>query len=226
MTGIEVPWIDNLRPAVMQFCEETLATIPKHPADTWSNLGPLVAGIWIVYRARNRVAPLQAIGIASILTGLFSGVYHATNTYIGEIMDLAGMYAFIFACAGVQVYRNKWMNGRRCTLLGVFLATVCTYAAAYSNLAKTPLFAIVLLGVAYVEVTDDSVKSYRYIYLALATMVVAFTFWVLDYTRCLCDPQNHILTGHGVWHLLSGLAFYFAYRQFASSIKPRRPAAA
>ncbi|MEM8866083.1 MAG: ceramidase domain-containing protein [Planctomycetota bacterium] len=222
--GIQVDWIDQMRPAVMQFCEETLSTIPKHPADTWSNIGPIIAGVWIVVRARQRALPLQTIGYASIAAGVFSGVYHATNTYVGEVMDIAGMYAFIFACASVQLYRDKTLSSLEATLLAATLAVVGTVLAAYSDLAKTPLFAVVLIVVAYNEITAESVKNYRYAYAALGAFAVAFTFWVLDYSRCLCDPQNHVLTGHGVWHLLCGVAFYLTYRQFATSVTPRQAA--
>lgn len=220
--GIELPFVDQWPKAAMQFCERTLDTYPKHPADTWSNIGPLIAGIWIVLRARRneRSAPVRAIGYAAIATAICSGLFHASNTAVGEVLDIAGMYAFVFACASVQAFRNSWLSARQGIFLVLFLTTVSTALASVSNFAKTPLFAIVMIVVAAIEINDDRVKSYQQAIWGIGWLVIAFAFWILDYTKTLCDPDNHILTGHGIWHLLNGLTFYHAYRQFAGSFDP------
>lgn len=216
--GIEIPWLEGWETAQMCFCEETLDTYPKHPADTWSNIGPLIAGIVIWRQSRWQAAPLRAISFAVIITALFSAVFHATNTAVGEVLDLAGMYTFVFACGAVQLFRRKWLDRYTSVVLAFSLAAVCSGLASVSIWGKTPLFAVVLAVVIYWEVTDPRVVSYRNAYYSLASLGVAFVFWILDFTGLLCDPQNHILTGHGMWHLLSGLTFYFAYRQFVTSV--------
>ena len=50
--------------------------------------------------------------------------------------------------------------------------------------------------------------------LLLASCLVeaaAFVFLILDITRTWCDPKNHILNGHAVWHLLSAAAIYLLF---------------
>jgi hypothetical protein len=36
----------------------------------------------------------------------------------------------------------------------------------------------------------------------------------LDVTRRLCDPTNHVLTGHGAWHVLSALSLLVAFYHY------------
>lgn len=208
----------------MQFCEETLSTFPKHPADTWSNIAPVVAGVAILVAGRGRAAPLRMIGWAAIITGVFSAVYHATNTYVGEVLDLSGMYFFIFACAGAQLYRRQWLNSWQSAAVILLLTAVSTALAAATALAKTPLFAVVLVVVIVLEITDPRAQRYHYAYWAVGVLAVAFAFWVVDYSHVMCDPNNHVLTGHGMWHLLNGPVFYLAYLQFAESIHSHRTA--
>lgn len=38
---------------------------------------------------------------------------------------------------------------------------------------------------------------------------------LLDRLKILCDPTNHILTGHAVWHILNAGAVFFIYRFYS-----------
>ncbi len=219
-------WLNSLRPAEMCFCERTLDGFPKHPADTWSNIGPLIAGIAILWVSHGRPAPVRAIGIASVVTAVCSALFHASNAYVGEVLDLAGMYAFILSCAATQVYRHRWAGSLTSAIGGFVVAGGLTALAAAFTWAKSPLFAVVLLAVVVVEIFDPAVKHYKNAYAALAWLAVAFVFWVLDYSHVLCDPDNHWLTGHGLWHLMNGPAFWFTYKQFDQSLKDRAAALA
>jgi hypothetical protein len=41
---------------------------------------------------------------------------------------------------------------------------------------------------------------------ALAMTSTAFAVWALDVTHLVCAPDNHLVTGHAVWHVLNALA--------------------
>jgi hypothetical protein len=51
---------------------------------------------------------------------------------------------------------------------------------------------------------------------ALGLVALAFVIWLTDTTKLLCDPHNHIVTGHAVWHALNAVAiarlFFFYAR--------------
>ena len=52
--------------------------------------------------------------------------------------------------------------------------------------------------------------------LAAASMLIAFTFWLLDVFKILCYSENHILTGHGIWHLLAAFAIWTFFKAYQS----------
>jgi hypothetical protein len=54
----------------------------------------------------------------------------------------------------------------------------------------------------------------------VASFLVAWSFWWLDFLHILCIPSNHVLTGHGIWHLMNGLVFWFAYLHYDATSAP------
>jgi hypothetical protein len=52
---------------------------------------------------------------------------------------------------------------------------------------------------------------------ALAMLGTGAGFSASDVTRKFCDPTNHWLQGHALWHLFGAVALYFSlhyYHQF------------
>ncbi|HEX4048255.1 MAG TPA: hypothetical protein VH309_10495, partial [Elusimicrobiota bacterium] len=54
--------------------------------------------------------------------------------------------------------------------------------------------------------------EYRFFAWALGTFLAAFGIWLLDMKGIVCAPDDHILQGHAVWHVLNAFCFYFLYR--------------
>jgi hypothetical protein len=52
----------------------------------------------------------------------------------------------------------------------------------------------------------------RWFYTALALIAAAGAFSLADVTRTFCDPKNHLIQGHAIWHLLSALALFALFR--------------
>jgi hypothetical protein len=50
---------------------------------------------------------------------------------------------------------------------------------------------------------------------ALLVIAIATAAWWLDLTKRVCDPGNHFVDGHAVWHLLSALTFFLLYAFYA-----------
>jgi hypothetical protein len=216
-----------LEPARMQFCEQTLPGPIAHPADTWTNIGPLLAGVRITAVARR---PLERLlGLAAIWTGLASAYFHASNTVLGETLDLSGMFLFILTLAALQQYRaTPWIGTGATIAVVVLLSLVLTGLSAVSAVFATPSFALIVVLVIVRGILDRKLGPWAWA--MVGTFAVAWAFWWADITGHLCIPGNHILTGHGVWHLLNGLVFWFAFLHFESSIggtvQSRQPGAA
>jgi hypothetical protein len=47
---------------------------------------------------------------------------------------------------------------------------------------------------------------------ATLMFIVGFIFWLLDASRIYCFPTHYWITGHSVWHLLTGLGLYYIYK--------------
>jgi len=205
-------------PARMQFCERTLDGFIKHPADTWTNIGPFLAGLVILFQA---TAPLERLlGSAAVWTGLASGYFHASNTILGETLDLSGMFMFIFSIAALQQQRANANNpGFRWLIVFVLLATlVMTALSSFSTAFASPAFAAIVVIVVVRGLYDHKLTVWAFA--MCGTFLVAWGFWWLDFLRHLCDPDNHILTAHGLWHLLNGLVFWFALRHYQDTMEP------
>ena len=52
-------------------------------------------------------------------------------------------------------------------------------------------------------------------WMAVGLMGAASVCSVADLLRWMCDPSNHWLQGHALWHVLSALALLFAARHYA-----------
>jgi len=198
-------------PARMKFCEETLAGPIAHPADTWTNIGPVIAGVAILLYARR---PLERLlGVSALWTGVASGYFHATNTILGETLDLSGMFLFILSIMAIQQHRSRPAGSTAPLIWGVVIASLLiTMLSAVYYLAASPLFGVLVLIVIGRGIYDRRLGPYAWA--MVGTFLFAWCIWWLDLMHILCVPSNHILTGHGVWHLLNGLVFWFTYLHY------------
>jgi hypothetical protein len=209
---VDSNWLFN--PATLQFCEQTLSGLVKHPADTWTNIGPCLAGMAILRFAKR---PLEILlGISVLWTGIASAYFHASNTILGESLDLSGMFLFILTLAAFQQKRATPETNTKLVFSVVILGSLfLTSLSVYSSLFASPLFGLLVLLVAlrgfYQRKTD------RWLWRMLFTFALAWIFWWLDFLHIVCIPENHLLTGHGMWHLLNGLVFWFAFLHYSAS---------
>ena len=206
---MDLSWL--FEPARIKFCEETLSGVIKHPADTWTNIGPFVAGVITLIIAKG---PLERLlGVAALWTGVASAYFHASNTILGETLDLSGMFMFILSLAALQQHRTTPKAGSQIFIAGVLLGTLAlTALSTFSAALASPMFAGFVVIVIVRGIWDRKLGPWAWA--MVGTFVVAWSFWWLDLLHILCIPGNHILTGHGIWHLLNGLVFWFAFLHF------------
>jgi hypothetical protein len=199
------------------FCEERLCAWIVEPSNTVSSLAYVIVGA-LMWRAmeRPRDARLVCIVIAQFVIGIGSVLFHGTGTLAGEWVDQAGMFLLsclmlVFAAStawGWSARRGAWSYG----------AAVVASAGVNAWMPRIgiPLFAAqIVAGVGWElrlhrRATDP--RPYRYLFRALAIFAVSFSFWVLDITGVVCRPDNHLVTGHAVWHVLNAVAIYELYR--------------
>ena len=212
------PW-SGWTPPNVDWCEQELCAWVTNPANTWSNAAYLVLGLWM-WRAARRSgrSELQLFGAASLLAGLFSGIYHASYTWFLQFFDFVGMFLFCFVVITLNGLRLGWIGPRQQTRF--YLAGVASMSALVVVAFEVgfPIQALVLLLI-FTMLGQELVlrrratpaADYRPYLAALALLSAAGVCSALDVTRVWCDPTNHWLQGHAVWHVLSALSLFALY---------------
>jgi len=206
---------------VVKYCEETLCSWISEPANTWSNLGFLVCAIVLYKWSRGKDPLLRYFPWAMLIMGAGSFYYHMSNTYITQIADYIGMY--------VMVYWFVVINLRR---LGISMKTALFTYVGLSVLSQIGMHAMFLarmnyqmiivfagLIVAVTEVIANKKETSEYsmknFWLGIAFIIFAQFCSILDAKGIVCDPHNHFIQGHGLWHIFSGIGLTIMYKHWA-----------
>jgi Ceramidase len=216
------PW-SGFTPPNVDWCEEELCAWITNPADTWSNLLYVVLGLWMWREARRRGSrALAPFGPASIAVGVFSFAYHASYTWLLQFFDFVGMFLFCFCVLALNARRLGWIAARHqtaATLAGVAGASALVPVLFERGIPIQGLVLLLVLAMIAQELRlrrrDGALPAHRLWWAALALLAGAAVFSALDVTRAWCDPRNHWLQGHALWHLLSAasLTAFFCFTE-------------
>jgi hypothetical protein len=230
------PW-SGFEPATMEFCERPLCSFlggwVTQPANTVSNLAYFVVGAIVMRRAfadgRRHLAPFGAIAIA---VGLGSTFFHASSTFVGEVVDIGAM--FLFSAFWLTLDLHRLTRVRPAVQLAFFVAVV--FGSMGALLAwKTVGIALFAVQIAATFAIEIALRvrglrgvDYRDLRRTCVAFGVAYAIWRLDFHRVLiCDRDAHVLQGHAAWHVINALCFWFLYRyfwQFPSNVRRASPA--
>jgi hypothetical protein len=149
-------------------------------------------------------------------------VYHASVTFVLQVFDFFGMYFFFSLVLLLNLVRLGKLSKERlfptlwASIIGL---TVLTVVVAKASLPVQGLIGVMLLAGLVTEAwaTVTQRTQVRWFLGALAFIGVAGGFSAADVSRRWCDPADHLVQGHAIWHVLNavgiGLA-YVHYRQF------------
>ncbi len=228
------PWGDYA-PATVHFCERRLCAWVVEPSNGWSNLAFIVAGLVVLWLQRKELKTvLTTVGVSSLLVGIGSFGLHGTGTLVGEILDVSAMYLIsgLFIAFNIKRLWN-WPDGK----ILAFYVALCAVSIAqlialhYNGIVMFAL-QVTVAGLMEIRLFRKKRGATRYLYLNLLCgfFVAAFTVWALDITGTVCDPDNHVFTGHAFWHTANAFClvfFYLYHQQFVTRPSqpqlPRRP---
>jgi hypothetical protein len=209
-------------PATVHFCEARLGGLVAEPANTWSSLGYILVGAWLFARrgAASR-APLATVAIAEIGIGVGSIALHGTGTFAGEVLDLTGMFllsACLFALGFGRLGRlsDRTIGGMWAVAVALPLGLLAWVHG--SGIASFSVLLAAGIGAELVLYRRDRTVGFRRFAQSMGIFGVAFTFWILDMTRLVCLPDNHVFTGHAAWHLLNAWSIERLYAFYQESL--------
>lgn len=223
--GPGCPWYDSLQrfgPANLKWCETRVCGWINEPYNSWSNLGYLAAGLWIVAKAGEKGSkPGRAFGFIVIAMGALSFLYHATNNFLTQRLDFLGMFLMVFFVLATNA-RRLGMPRRLATPAYGCAVVLSTAALSPLNAAGVPIqltiaaSALLIVGseLAARARTKDA-RPLGMFWAGLATIAVAEACSVADFKRLVCDPSLPWLQGHAAWHLIGAVAMTFVYRHWA-----------
>jgi len=212
------------------FCEAARDGWVRQPANTFSNVGFVAAGLLIAWHASvardGRLVRHLATAMAClvVLLGPGSAAMHATQSAAGGHLDMLSMY--LVASFAVAYAAMRWLGGGTALFVATFVGGIALCELVGLWRGEVPVvmssgnaaFALLLVTATVLEVAlirrEQARAERRYAYAALAALLTAFAIW--NAARAwLCDPHS-LLQGHAVWHVLCAVAAYFLYRYYAS----------
>lgn len=230
-------WFGPPTGVALEFCEAYRPGIIKQPANTWSNLGFIIAGLWIawelskgVYRTNNSLTRstfyATFYSCLVVLLGPGSMAMHATGTEVGGFFDMLSMYliaGFVTAYAMQRFF--KWQPVHFTVVFCLVLVT-CLWADRQHDIHFLFGFFGVTAFAFYIGITIlvESLNIYirklehqsHWAYYSFGALIAAFVIWIPSHDDgFLCDPQS-LLQGHAVWHLLNAVSLYCLFRYYVS----------
>ncbi len=207
------PWytLSEMRKPNVKWCEAQNNTWIIEPANTWSNLAYIIAGLWIARNNKNfKSKAIHAYAWVIIVTGLCSGIYHASFTFVLQILDFFGMYALTYLMMLIQMKRMRWiknaMDSKNFWGLVIGTTALTVWCDLYTNFPIQSLIGVQTLFILVSEFWTwkkrKSDYSFKFFSWGAAFMSVAITFSILDIKRIMCDPDNHWVQGNAYWHIL------------------------
>jgi hypothetical protein len=216
------PWyqLSEWRKPNVKWCEGQNNTWIIEPANTWSNLAYIIAGMWIAQHGKKfKSNAIRSYAWVMIVTGLCSGIYHASFTFVLQILDFFGMYVMTYLMMLIQMKRMGWIKNAmdRWNFWGLVIGTTAftVWCDIYTNFPIQSIIGVqtlfIIASEAIIWAKRKQNYSIKYFVSGALFMVVAITFSILDVTRAMCDPENHWVQGHALWHVFSAIGVTMIY---------------
>lgn len=210
------------------FCEDNLHGLIAQPANSISGLVIMVAGFYILLR-KKRHDVSSWLGVTAMLVGLTTFAYHASFTFIGQLLDLGSMFLLASFLILAALRNHSLQRGARATvvLAGTLLPLVltATIRTVEGFNFGIPLFAILLITAIYLELraARQNGQSLRLYGVAFTIFLLGWAIWWLDITHVWCDPaSSHIINGHAIWHVANAFALLVLDNYYASEQQKKK----
>lgn len=218
------PWsgLRSLGLPNVNWCEPSRCSWIAEPSTTWSNIAYLIAAYIIRREMTGAPKEVRILWIWVLLMGAFSLIYHASLNWPLQIMDFFGMFLFTGWMFVLNLRRLKFLSTQ--TLLPGFISFMIVSMSALFIMRRADMAYQSLVGiqVGLLLVTELWARwrgedtPWRWLAVAGGFFFVGSLFSAADASRAWCQPDNLILHGHAIWHVLGGLGAWAAARHYRS----------
>nr|XP_028569853.1 alkaline ceramidase 1 [Podarcis muralis] len=218
-----MPSIFAYQSAEVDWCEENFAQ-SEYIAEyynTISNVGffilpPIMMFLNPQY-IQYRPVPIPGLTIMSTLIGLFSGYFHMTLSYAGQMLDELSILWAIALCYAFWLpvhYYPPFIKNRDqfMWLVGIVtvLSTLMSFVKPTLNAYALNSVALHLLYLSNLEFRKcNNVRVHRLIRTMVVWWCIAITCWLTDKFLCgLCQRANFAYL-HSIWHLCIVVTIFY-----------------
>lgn len=210
-------WLPNIK-----WCEAQVCSIVVEPANTWSNLAYILIGLLLLARASSRARRglphrmARTFGHAEIVVGVFSFAFHMSYSGLLQVLDFAAMFVFVGLTLSLNLVRLGWLPERqriRAYVLGVVALTGLVVGLRFTPFPIQLVTPVLILATAATELVlwwrsraHAPRGLYRWFLGSLLLLIGAAVCSALDAARIWCDPHDHLVQGHALWHVLSAIS--------------------
>ncbi|MBL8634135.1 MAG: ceramidase domain-containing protein [Myxococcales bacterium] len=208
----------------VKWCEETLCQFVSEPANSWSNLGYLIAALAVgIVSLRRRDRPsLTLLSPVLFVLGSMSLLYHLSNFYGSQILDFVGMFGLVGWVVGMNLMRASKLAERHLLRFVIVLVVALTAVMQVMRALGLKYQLLIVLATLLISLSELLIRHhrrvlYRYFALSNLLLVIALGFSLSDVTRRFCDPQQHgwFSQGHALWHWISSLAMWTIFLHYS-----------
>ncbi|MDB4937104.1 MAG: hypothetical protein JWP87_4076 [Labilithrix sp.] len=216
------PWT-WLEPATSRFCEDAVCGYVREPANTWSNVGFVACGLWMLRCAPTAPRLVRRFAWVALFLGVGSAAFHATRTYLGGLLDTAGMQAT--AAFLIAANMRRLFPARSDMRTFWSLAAIGTLAAIAFEAHERTIYGVEMATAGLLELAilrrSGPWRAHRWLAWSWATFIPGYALWWVDVNRVVCSPAAHVVNGHAAWHLLMAASLFAMYRWHLTPLQPR-----
>lgn len=205
------PW-SGFDPGTVHFCEQRLCSFIVEPSNAWSSVAYLVIGLWMLAQALRPVAPRAiAVAAAQLMIGVGSFFFHASGTFWGELVDQVGMFMLSALILTFSLAQARGYSAARTVTVYVGLVVASTLLLLAVRPIGIPLFAVQLTAGLGWQLrlwwhSSGTLRAmHRPFLIGVGLFLISFAIWITDITGLVCNPHNHLVTGHAIWHVLNAV---------------------
>ncbi|MFN3603960.1 MAG: ceramidase domain-containing protein [Leptonema sp. (in: bacteria)] len=195
------------------FCENIDSNRIAQPINSLTNIFYIYTGIGILFSLQkcNLFSILYAY--ITIFLGLGSFFYHATMTFFGQWWDVFFMYVYVLFLIFFLIYKSQLANKRILVVIYFVILTISgIFLYLYPNSRRILFGFYVFLTIFAFYITNKKIKILykKYFFQSLFLFIIAYTIWILDFFKIICNPHSPI-QGHGIWHTITSMVILYLY---------------
>ncbi len=202
------------------FCEVVDSQGILQDANTWSALAFVIVGLLVLaskYKQKEKESWQYAYSLLAIFVGLGTFYYHSSLNFLGQTIDVFGMYLLVSFAFIFSLQRQVNLSKVYTAGLYVLLNSALLYVLLGHPEARRFAFALLVLGYIAFEIYLYKVKStysLRFFWHAFLSLTLGYAVWLLDFYGIYCLPKS-LLQGHALWHILTALSAWFLFKHLS-----------